>query len=347
MNTTEEIIEYLKNYDGPPIKIMEVCGTHTASIFKNGIRSLISDKIKLISGPGCPVCVTPKSYIDQCIEYAKLENHCLITFGDMLKVTGNHENLLEAKARGAHVEMVYAPHSVLEKAQKNPEMTYVIAGVGFETTVPSYGLIIEEARKRKIKNVKFLFCLKTVIPALDWLCSVEEGIDGFIAPGHVSVIIGRKPYDALTEKYKKPFVVTGFEGEHILMALYDLVHQIEKGLHRADNLYKNVVKETGNKKALDLISEYFELKDSFWRGVGIIPGSGLYIKEKYKDFDLGNKSFEDDAVESSGCRCGEIILGRIEPTECPLFKTVCTPLEPYGACMVSPEGTCGIWYRNV
>ena len=224
----QNVIDYLKAYDGPPIKLMEVCGTHTSSIFKNGIRSLISPKITLISGPGCPVCVTPTAYIDQCIRYAMQENHVLLTFGDMMKVPGTEGSLSDMKGKGAKVELMYSPFEAVEKAERHPDITWVVAAVGFETTAPSYALMMQQAVEKGIRNIRLVTALKTVIPALRWICENQMDIDGFICPGHVSVIIGSKPYEALAREYKKPFVIAGFEAEHILAVIYDLVRQIEK-----------------------------------------------------------------------------------------------------------------------
>ena len=203
----KEVIRYLKAYDGPEIKLMEVCGTHTASIFKNGIRSLISPKIRLISGPGCPVCVTPTAYIDKCIEYAQKENHVLLTFGDMMKVPGTAGSLSDMKGKGAKVQLMYSPFEAVEKAEKDPHTTYVVAAVGFETTAPAYALMMQQAVEKGVKNIRLVTALKTVIPALTWICENQKDIDGFICPGHVSVIIGSRPYEELAEKYHKPFVV--------------------------------------------------------------------------------------------------------------------------------------------
>lgn len=348
----EKIIDYLKKYDGPQIKIMEVCGTHTASIFKSGIRSLISPKIKLISGPGCPVCVTPTSYIDRCIEYATKPNHVLVTFGDMMKVPGEKASLSQVKGEGAKIELMYSPMEVVEKAKNHPETTYVIASVGFETTVPAYALTIEEAVKQGVKNIKIVTALKTVMPALEWICANEEGIDGFICPGHVSVIIGSQAYEDLAEKYKKPFAVAGFEAEHILAVIYDLIKQIEmkndseEQQIKVHNLYTNAVKAEGNKKAQNLIEQYFQAGPAMWRGLGIIQGSGLYLKPEYAEYDGGSLGLDADKELSSTCRCAEVIVGRINPNECPMFGKSCNPTNPYGPCMVSAEGACGIWFRN-
>lgn len=360
MMEISQVIEALKNYDGDEIKLMEVCGTHTASIFKSGIRTLISPKIKLISGPGCPVCVTPTSYIDKCIDYALKENHVLVTFGDMIKVPGEKASLSSVKGDGAKVEIMYSPFEILEKAAANPTITYVIAAVGFETTAPIYALVIGGAVERGIKNIKFLTALKTVLPALEWICENEKGIDGFICPGHVSVIIGSDAYGELARKYKRPFAVAGFEPEHILAVIYDLVKQIEqkekeenhpegdlKNGETVHNLYKNAVKTEGNQKAIHVLNKYFDQGPAMWRGLGIIPGSGLYLKQEYQEFDAGSKGLDLDKELPEECCCGQVIVGRLNPNECPLFGNACTPTNPYGPCMVSSEGACGIWYRNI
>lgn len=349
MMNVEQIIKELKEYDGPAIKIMEVCGTHTASIFKSGVRSLISPKIKLISGPGCPVCVTPAAYIDRCIDYAMKENHVLVTFGDMMKVPGRNGSLSQAKGDGARVELMYSPMEVVEKAKQNPNTTYVIAGVGFETTVPAYALTMEETARQGVKNVRLLTALKTVMPALEWICENEDGIDAFLCPGHVSVIIGSSAYEQLAVRYEKPFVVAGFEPEHILAGIYDIVKHLESGKkgEAVHNLYKNAVKTEGNIKAQEIIGRYFEPGGAMWRGLGMIPDSGLYLRPEYEAYDGGSKGLDQDISLPEACRCGDVIIGRINPSECRMFGKSCSPMNPYGPCMVSSEGACGIWYRNI
>lgn len=343
----QSIIKYLKEYDGPEIKLMEVCGTHTASIFKSGIRTLISSKIKLISGPGCPVCVTPTAYIDKVIEYAKKPDHIVYTFGDMMKVPGNAGSLSDMKGEGINVNIMYSPFEVVEKAAADPNTTYVIAAVGFETTAPIYALAINQAVAQGVKNLKIVTALKTVIPALSWICENQEDIDGFICPGHVSVIIGSHVYEQLAEKYNKPFVVAGFEAEHILAVIYDIVKQIASGKNDVKNLYKNAVKDDGNAKALAVLDKYFEPGEATWRGLGAIPDSGLYLKPEYADYDGGSYGLDKDMELPPACSCGDVIVGKINPNECPMFGKGCTPLHPYGPCMVSAEGACGIWYRSI
>ena len=344
----KQIIDYLQSYDGRPVKLMEVCGTHTAAIFKSGIRSLISDKIKLISGPGCPVCVTPTAYIDKCIEYASKENHVLLTFGDMMKVPGSRDSLSEAKGNGnVNVNIMYSPFEALEKAAENPHITYVVAAVGFETTAPAYAMMVKAAKEKCIGNIKLVTALKTAIPALEWICENQEDVDGFICPGHVSVITGSNVYIPLAEKYKKPFVVAGFEAEHILAAIYRIMKQLESGENAAENLYRNAVKEDGNRKAVDVINDVFEEGPAMWRGLGVIEDSGLYLNDEFSGYDGGSRALYEDMELPAECRCGDVIVGRINPDQCPMFGRKCSPMDPFGPCMVSSEGSCGIWYRNV
>ncbi|NLI93077.1 MAG: hydrogenase formation protein HypD [Peptococcaceae bacterium] len=342
----ETIIKEIGEYKGPNLKFMEVCGTHTASIFKNGIKSLLPTGLKLISGPGCPVCVTPSAYIDKAIEWAKKPDCVLLTFGDMMKVPGFTHSLSEAKAEGANVEIMYSPHEVLKKAGSNPSKTYVIACVGFETTVPVYSLLIKQLEENNISNVKLLTALRQVLPALEFICSTDSEIDAFIAPGHASTILGSDAYRNLALDYKKPFAVAGFEAEHVVIAIYDLIKQMEKGKHEVHNLYPSAVRPEGNKTALETIDQYFTSGPAYWRGIGTIENSGLYLREPYMKYDAGSLGLSDDAdKQTSKCRCGEVILGKINPDECPMFGKACTPLKAKGPCMVSTEGTCGIWYR--
>ena len=346
MKTLQQVVNELREYDGEKIKIMEVCGTHTSSIFKNGIRSLISPKIELISGPGCPVCVTSSAYIDKLVEYSIGENCCVLTFGDMMKVKGDKLSLTEAGALGAKVKVLYSPLDAIKVAMENRNKQFVFAAVGFETTTPIYALLIEEITKNKIDNLKILTSLKTMIPALSFICENEEEIDAFLCPGHVSVITGCDIYRELSEKYNKPFVVAGFEGEHILAAIYEIIRQIQNKQCSMKNMYTNAVSEEGNTKALEIMNKYFEVSDDYWRGIGTIEKSALRLKPEFAAFDAGS-SF-DGYVDTmpKGCRCKDVILGRIHPVDCPLFGEKCTPLNAVGPCMVSTEGVCGIWYKN-
>lgn len=347
MKTLMQVIHELKEYDGEPIKIMEVCGTHTSSIFKNGIRSLISSKIELISGPGCPVCVTSSTYIDQLVAHSLKEDGCVLTFGDMMKVKGTKYSLTQAKAMGGHVKILYSPLMAVQEAMEHKQINFVFAAVGFETTTPIYGLLIGEIMKHKIKNIKLLLSLKRIIPALSYICEHEKNIDAFLCPGHVSVITGAAVYDKLAEKYQKPFVICGFEGEHILAAIYEIVGQRKNNQFRTRNMYVNAVSEGGNQKALAITQKYFEKTDDVWRGIGKIEHSALKLREEYRDFDAGSDNEEGtEEVMVKGCSCTDVILGRIHPIDCSLFGKVCTPTNAIGPCMVSTEGACGIWYKN-
>jgi hydrogenase expression/formation protein HypD len=346
MKSLLQVKNELKEYDGRKIKIMEVCGTHTSSIFKNGIRSLISPQIQLISGPGCPVCVTSSAYIDKLVEYSLKEDCCVLTFGDMMKVKGNQYSLTEAKAMGGNVRILYSPLASIQIAMENSHTQYVFAAVGFETTTPIYALLIEEIVKNKIKNLKILTSLKTIIPALSFICENEKNIDAFLCPGHVSVITGASVYREFAEKYHKPFVVTGFEGEHILASIYEIVQQIKNNQSLMKNYYVNAVTEEGNQKALSIINQYFESADDYWRGIGVIKNSALKLRKEYQEFDAGSNFAECVESMPNGCKCKDVILGRIHPIDCPLFDKVCSPLNAIGPCMVSTEGACGIWYKN-
>lgn len=346
MKTLQQVIDELKNYEGEKIKIMEVCGTHTSSIFKNGIRSLLSPKIQLISGPGCPVCVTSAAYIDKLVEYSLMENHLILTFGDMMKVKGSQMSLTGAKAIGGNVKILYSPLTAIKEAMEDKNTQFIFAAIGFETTTPIYALMIEEMLKNKIDNLKLLTSIKTIIPALTYICENEKNIDAFLCPGHVSVITGSSVYEELTEKYHKPFVVAGFEGEHILAAVYDIVNQVVHHQYKTKNMYVSAVTEEGNSKARDLINKYFESTDDYWRGIGEIKNSALKIREEYLEFDAGSRLKALPEQNPKGCRCTDVILGRINPVDCPLFKTTCSPLNAIGPCMVSSEGACGIWYKN-
>ncbi len=346
MMTLEQVKYELKNYDGEKIKIMEVCGTHTSSIFKNGIRSLLSPQIELISGPGCPVCVTEEAYIDKLVEYSMMDSYHVLTFGDMMKVKGSEYSLSTAKAMGGKVSILYSPFSAINLARENKDITYIFAAVGFETTAPSYALLLEEVKKYKLTNMKLLTSLKTMLPALTYICDNEEHIDAFLCPGHVSVITGFHIYKELTLKYKKPFIVAGFEGEHILAAVYEIIKQMKKKAYSTVNLYKSAVSENGNEMAAALVNRYFKPCDGYWRGIGLMKGSGLRLRTEYESYDAGSNMLTVNSQMPKACKCKEVILGRIQPVECPLFRSVCSPMNAIGPCMVSTEGACGIWYKN-
>ncbi|RKM62468.1 hydrogenase formation protein HypD [Butyrivibrio sp. CB08] len=333
----DKIIEELKNYDGREIRLMEVCGTHTAAISENGIPSMLSDKIKLISGPGCPVCVTVTAVIDTLIELSLTEKTCVLTFGDLIRVKGTDGSLADAKARGGNVRMVYSPMDSIKLAKDNPDTNFVFAAIGFETTTPVYALLIEEAEKLRLKNIKILTSLKTMPEVIRWVVKNAGNIDGFIAPGHVAAVTGGGIFNDLSKELGIPFVVSGFEGEQLLMTIYALLKMAGKGGYK--NLYKSAVSEEGNLSAKEKVAKYFEVSDSSWRGMGKIPGSGMALKPEYRQFDAGSYGLDEDH-EPAGCRCASVLVGAISPHECPLFGKKCTPDNAHGACMVSTEGSC-------
>lgn len=338
------VLDFLKSYDEKPVRLMEVCGTHTASISQNAIPSLLSNKIELISGPGCPVCVTVSDYTNRLIELA-LEGNVIVSFGDMIRVPGSRQALQDIKAQGADIRMVYSPMQALDLAQKEPSRQFVFAAVGFETTTPIYALLIDEAIKRGVKNLKLLTALKTMPEVVAKICDDKDSrIDGFLAPGHVCAITGSDLFTPLAKKYKLPFVVSGFEAQEILAAIYALVKMQGEG--KVLNLYKSTVKAQENEKAHKIVSKYFEKCDAAWRGLGIIEGSGMALKDEYLSYDAGSRELRNDESHNKGCKCGDIITGKAKPSECPLYSKVCTTENPMGACMVSTEGTCFNYYEN-
>ena len=340
------ILDELKNYDGKELCFMEVCGTHTAAIAENGIPSLLSPGIRLISGPGCPVCVTVAGYIDRLIELSVEPGTVIVSFGDMMKVRGSQKSLGEAVCDGGRVQMVYSPFEVLDMARQNPDTKYVFAAVGFETTTPIYAMLLDEAIRQNIGNVRILSALKTMPAVIDRICADKDRrIDGFIAPGHVSVITGSKIYESLAAKYNLPFVVAGFEARQLMMAIYTLM----KLNHRpvVKNMYPRAVSYEGNNKAKELVKKYFEVSDAAWRGLGIIPCSGLVLRSEYNKYDAGSSGLYEDKIADGKCCCAQVITGKIMPTQCPNYGTECTPQNPQGACMVSAEGACHNYYINI
>ena len=333
----KKIAEELKNYDGEEVRIMEVCGTHTAEISENGIPAMLSDKIKLISGPGCPVCVTVTAVIDKLIELSLRSDTIVLTFGDLIRVKGTKMSLAEAKGEGAHVKMVYSPMETVKLAKEDPEHTYVFAAIGFETTTPVYAMVLEEAIKNDIDNLKLLTSLKTMPEVIRFVVKNGCRVDGFIAPGHVATITGGDEYRKLSEELGIPIVVSGFDGPQLLLTIYSLVKMRGKGGYK--NFYKSAVTDEGNIKAKEIINKYFIPSDASWRGMGKIPGSGLALRDEYKKYDAGSEMLDEDNMPP-GCRCADVLTGRISPPECPLFGKKCTPDNAHGACMVSTEGSC-------
>lgn len=342
----KDIISYLKNYDKAPIRIMEVCGSHTQAISKAGIRQMLSKKIELISGPGCPVCVTPTDYVDKLIELSLTPGITVVTFGDLLRVPGSKSSLNEAKGQGGSSVMVYSPMDIIKLAQNNPTETFVFAAVGFETTAPVYTILLDELQRMEIKNVKLLTALKTMPQAISYL--VENGalIDGFIAPGHVCAITGANYFKELATKYEIAFSVSGFAAKELLLSIYGLVKMIENHEHDVKNYYTSVVEADKNETAYDKLDKYFEVSDASWRGMGVIPGSGFLLREEYSAYDAGSVGLNLDNKKNKACRCGDILMGKAKPVDCPLFNKICKPSNPQGACMVSLEGSCFTAYSE-
>lgn len=330
------------------LRIMEVCGTHTAEFFKTGVKDLFPENLVLIDGPGCPVCVTPNAYLDLIIEIAKKYDAILATFGDMIKVPSSYSSLAKEKAEGLDVRIVYSPLDALRMAEENPGREVIFLSVGFETTAPAEAIIIMEAEKKGLKNFSILSGNKLTPPAVEALLSADEvRIDGFILPGHVSAIIGRVQWDFIASKFGKPGVIAGFEAHDLITGVLALIDLLEKKDAKVINEYKTVVKESGNPNALKIIDTVFERSSEVWRGLGEIPGSGLKIRERYSAFDAKIKfpATPPPVKEHAGCRCGDLLRGVILPPECPLFDRVCSPENAIGPCMVSGEGPCSAYYK--
>lgn len=340
---------------------MEVCGTHTVQISKYGIRKLLPDNIKLISGPGCPVCVTPLEFIDKAIYIIRNFNNVIITtFGDLYRVPGKNSSLEKQKADGYDIRIIYSPQEVLDIAQQNQKKEVVFLSIGFETTMPAIGCIIKEAKQRAIENLYFLVENKFFIPALEFLfLSIKDlstpffnensTIDGFLLPGHLSVIVGEKSYKWIVEKYSIPSVIVGFEPLDIVLGIRMLVEMILKGTPELKNEYTRVVSYEGNLSAKKIIYEVFCPKIGKWRGIGVIPSSTAQLTRDFEEFDAEKKfkipDMNIDEQSFSQCRCSEVLIGKITPLACPLFAKTCTPQEPKGACMVSSEGVCAAYYK--
>lgn len=343
-----KIIKAIKSIDCGKVKIMEVCGTHTMAIFRFGIRNLLPENIKLISGPGCPVCVTPTSIIDTAIEMVQKRLGIMAIFGDILRVPGSESSLEREKANKGDVQVVYSVLDALELARNTPKKPVIFFAVGFETTAPSIACAIETALKERMKNFFILSANKLIPPAMEALLnSPDLDIDGFICPGHVSTIIGSSPYEFIAEKYRIPCVITGFEPLDILQGIYLILRQIAANRPRVEIQYSRVVKKEGNLLALKKMEEVFQPQDTEWRGLGVIPKSGLVLRNEYRNFDalehfsIPVKPSKDNQL----CICGDILRGIATPLQCPLFKKFCDPTHPIGACMVSMEGTCAAYYK--
>ena len=330
------------------ITLMEVCGTHTMVIFRYGIKDLLPPGLHLLSGPGCPVCVTSNEYLDKAIAYAREDGVIIATFGDMVKVPGSESNLAKEKSDGAQIKVVYSSLEALKIARDNPRSKVIFLGIGFETTAPTVASSILIASQEKLSNYFVLSNHKIIPPAMRAL--VEDGqikIDGFICPGHVSAITGSKIYEFISRDYGISCVVAGFEPIDVLQSISLILSQIKSGQAKVENEYKRAVTREGNLKAQSLMEEVFDLDTSNWRGIGEIEQSGLKIREKYRDFDV-EKRFPisiEEPHENPECICGAILKGLKTPLDCSLFKKVCHPTHPVGACMVSAEGTCAAYYK--
>ena len=330
-----------------PVTLMEVCGTHTMSIARFGIKSILPKNIDLISGPGCPVCVTPNSYVDHAIALSRKKNLVICTFGDMMKVPGSTSSLAREHMNGADVRMVYSTIDALEIAKQNPQLEIVFLGVGFETTSPTIAASIDIADRSSLKNYSVLSSNKVVPPALEALMSGGPKLDGFLLPGHVSTIIGIKGYSDFASKHSVAMAIAGFEPLDILGAICEIVQQISLGKEMLANSYGRAVSAEGNPRAIEMLEKIFEPCDAAWRGIGVIPESGLKIREEYSRFDAAKKFSVaiEETREHPGCICGSILRGIARPDQCPLFGKNCTPEDPVGSCMVSSEGTCAAAFK--
>lgn len=336
--------EIIQSYDGPKLRIMEVCGTHTHEIFRLGIRSLLPESIELISGPGCPVCVTPVGYIDEAVMLALEHGAVICTFGDLIRVPGTKMSLAGARAEGAQLRVVYSPLDAVEFAKGNPEKQVVFLAVGFETTTPASCLAVKKAKEAGLENFSLLVANKTMPNAYQ---ALKGSADAFLYPGHVHAIIGNSLCEKLAQEDGISGVVTGFTAKELLEALAVVVEKSKDGKPFFQNCYPRVVREEGNPAAQKVIAEVMESCDSEWRGLGVIPGSGQRLREEYKNYDARIK-FRLPKVEgrsNPACRCGEVLQGKCRPSDCKVFGKGCTPQHPIGACMVSNEGACSAYYQ--
>ncbi len=350
MPSAEEILRAIRKLDVGPVNLMEVCGTHTMAIARAGIRSVLPEQVKLLSGPGCPVCVTPAEVIDQILDLAMEPGVILTSYGDMLRVPGSTpgDSLLRRRALGARVEIVYSPVDAIEIAKQNPTREVVFLGVGFETTAPGTAAALLTARDAGVKNFTVWSLLKRVEPALRALMGLEGfDVQGFLCPGHVATIIGEEGFRFLPEEYGMPAVISGFEPEDILLSVYRLLRQIRDGAPRVENEYTRAVSRDGNVLAQRMLERAFEPRTDLWRGLGQIEQSGLGLREELRDYDAQARFGLEElpAPKPTACRCGQVITGRMRPADCPLFGKRCTPEDPVGPCMVSSEGACAAAYK--
>ena len=347
---TQKLLAAIQALGDRPMTLMEVCGTHTMAIARSGLKTLLPGNIRLLSGPGCPVCVTPAEAIDGVLELAMEKNVIIASYGDMLRVPGSTpgDSLLRRRALGAQVEIVYSPVDAVSLAKENPGREVVFLGVGFETTAPGTAAAVLTAQEENVKNFSVLSMLKTVEPALRTLIATEGfQVDGFLCPGHVGSIIGEVGFRFLPEEYGLPGVIAGFAPEEILLAVYHLAKQITEGSPRLENDYRRAVRPEGNPLAQAMLNRCFVPRRALWRGLGSIDNSGLALKEELAAFDAEKKLglTAAPAAKPTACRCGDVICGRLSPEACPLFSRRCTPEDPVGPCMVSSEGACAAAYQ--
>ncbi len=343
----EGLIQKIQKVSTRPIQLMEVCGTHTVSIFRYGIRGILPEQIRLISGPGCPVCVTPNQDIDLAIALSRQKDVIIVTFGDMMRVPGSTSSLQKEKAEGRDIRIIYSSLEALKIAKEHLEKRVVFLAIGFETTSPTIAVVILRAKEEKLHNLFFLNSQKRVPPALVALLqSKQVKIDGFILPGHVSTIIGTNPYQFIAKEFGRPAVITGFEPVDILQGIWMLIKQFEEDRAAIEIQYRRIVREEGNPIALSKIYDVFEDGEGLWRGIGPIPDSGYRFKDSYREMDVRNFDVEvEPPKDHPECLCGEVLQGIKSPLECHLFKKVCHPENPIGPCMVSIEGTCHTYYK--
>lgn len=342
------LIHSIEKWAPEQATLMEVCGTHTVAIARNGLRTMMPEGIRLASGPGCPVCVTSNKDIDTVIALSRVPGVTIATFGDMTRVPGSTSSLLKEQAQGHSINIVYSPLDALTLAKENPDEQIVFVGVGFETTTPLVAMAIKRAKAMGLKNFSVFVAHKNMPGALETIVADPAlKIDALILPGHVSTIIGVKPYEFLAQKYGIPGVITGFEPVDVLQGIAMIMRQLHEGRAEIEIAYSRGVMKEGNPVALAAIEEVFETVDATWRGLGVIPGSGYAIRDEYKEFDAFARFSPEvePTQEPKGCRCGDVLRGIMAPNECPLFRKVCTPENPIGPCMVSSEGSCAAYFR--
>lgn len=344
----EALAKQIRRVAKKPMQFMEVCGTHAHAVGRQGLRQLLPETLTLLSGPGCPVCVTAPGEVDRAIQLAERPEVTITTFGDMIRVPGSKHSLADLRAAGARVQVVYTPMQSLEIAAAEPNRHVVFVGVGFETTAPTIAATLQAAARQEVPNFSVICCHKLIPPAMRaLLASGEVRIDGFLAPGHVSTILGLEPYRAVTEEFHVPCVVAGFEAHDVMRGLLALATQVKEKRAEVENVYPRTVREGGNAVARALMDEVFEVVDARWRGLGVLPKSGYALREKYAEFDAVRRFNlkPSDVGEHPLCHCGEVLRGVLRPPDCPAFGGACTPLHPLGPCMVSSEGACAASYR--